>query len=771
MEELSNTEEHFDDFLSITRNGRSEAEESYFGDYDLGEQYQYNHYDFIYNLSSIDSNLFKIYEFDAGNSSEIHDVLSRSRTVVLSIFAVIFLVGLIGNALVIYTVSRYVTMRRVTYLYLLNLSMADILYLLVCLPTLSVSYVLVDWRFGRVFCKLQNYVMSVSMSVSVLSIVATGLDRYLAVIYPLGARTYRTVKRAVSVISLTWTFSLAVMAPRIALFDEISVWHVTGMTTLCSRVHTGTVLQIDSSLNFVFMYFLPLLVLCVCHSRIGQRLWTGKRPGNPLARTGQMRMLLVRHKRRIAKMIFAVTIIFAVGWLPIHVYHLVEDFDKGNILLGNIVDRGTIALFFSFGANALNPIIYCLFSSHFRKHFIKALRCWKSRAGTSINGHDLGYLRNPVTLETQLENSRPLPVLLPRPASLLADSASCLDTDPIYIGRLTQLASGNILSLQPLLQETPEVSSSCSEPSPACSPLSVATVAHVEVNAPQLTSGSVCPGEQDRSPLLSSPSQGTVHVNNVFPRCSYANLQRSRSVSSVATRAYSFSNTQRPRSMDSYRCDKEMPGMSNRLGENVSGQHSSDGSTLNRSFDKRYSSKTTALHYGDDKVSTYERNQKQPFTTEKQKTSVCCNISSLSESSTKSALISKNTLRQAIEYPNKMASTTNTKDHIEREASSLDNDQNSDKRATPGASISRLPRAQTISSLHEPATSRLSAEIYTNTKLLASSSRSCSSSLHKTCKHHSSVQGSVSKDINYVGCKYKDKASQKGNDQCLPPAD
>lgn len=154
MEELSETEAHIDDFMTITRNGRSEAEASYLGDYDLGEQYQYNEFNFIYNLSSIDSSLFKIYEFDAGNSSEItHDALSRSRTVVLSIFAVIFLVGLIGNALVIYTVSRYVTMRRVTYLYLLNLSMADILYLLVCLPTLSVSYVLVDWRFGRFFCK------------------------------------------------------------------------------------------------------------------------------------------------------------------------------------------------------------------------------------------------------------------------------------------------------------------------------------------------------------------------------------------------------------------------------------------------------------------------------------------------------------------------------------------------------------------------------------------------------------------------------------------
>ncbi|CAG5120998.1 unnamed protein product [Candidula unifasciata] len=155
MEKMSYAEISFDDHGHEHQNDPAESEVSLSENSDFREQYLFNYDSFDVNLSSLDLSLFTVYDFGSvNNSSQITPALiSRSRIVILSIFAVIFLVGLIGNALVIYTVSRYVTMRRVTYLYLLNLSVADILYLLVCLPTLSVSYLLVDWRFGRLFCK------------------------------------------------------------------------------------------------------------------------------------------------------------------------------------------------------------------------------------------------------------------------------------------------------------------------------------------------------------------------------------------------------------------------------------------------------------------------------------------------------------------------------------------------------------------------------------------------------------------------------------------
>ncbi|CAL1548095.1 unnamed protein product, partial [Lymnaea stagnalis] len=213
--------------------------------------------------------------------------------------------------------------------------------------------------------------MSVSMSVSVLTITATGLDRYVAVMYPVHSRT---TNKAVAVIISTWVLSLLIMSPRIFIYQETQIFHTVANTRVCYRDHRLAMLQLDTALNFVVMYLLPLLVLSFCHFRIGLKLWHSTRPGARSLHTGQIGILIIRDRRRIAKIVFAITIVFALGWLPIHVYHLAQDFNNGQVLFGQTVDRGTIALFFSFGANSLNPILYCMFSSSFRKHFKKAFQ-------------------------------------------------------------------------------------------------------------------------------------------------------------------------------------------------------------------------------------------------------------------------------------------------------------------------------------------------------------------------------------------------------------
>lgn len=81
------------------------------------------------------------------------DFIPTGRVIALLFFIAIFLVGFAGNALLVYTVVRYVAMRNMTYLFLLNLSVADLLYLFACLPFLSVSHTIIDWPFGQVYCK------------------------------------------------------------------------------------------------------------------------------------------------------------------------------------------------------------------------------------------------------------------------------------------------------------------------------------------------------------------------------------------------------------------------------------------------------------------------------------------------------------------------------------------------------------------------------------------------------------------------------------------
>ena len=67
-------------------------------------------------------------------------------------YALICWVGLIGNGLVVFVIGRYANMKTITNLYILNLSIADWLFLL-GLPLIITTSTLKHWVFGEMLCK------------------------------------------------------------------------------------------------------------------------------------------------------------------------------------------------------------------------------------------------------------------------------------------------------------------------------------------------------------------------------------------------------------------------------------------------------------------------------------------------------------------------------------------------------------------------------------------------------------------------------------------
>ena len=69
-------------------------------------------------------------------------------------YGVIFLLGMIGNVMVISVVWRNKTMRNSTNVYLVNLSVADLSVILVCMPAAMLEFYFEDvWHLGDVMCK------------------------------------------------------------------------------------------------------------------------------------------------------------------------------------------------------------------------------------------------------------------------------------------------------------------------------------------------------------------------------------------------------------------------------------------------------------------------------------------------------------------------------------------------------------------------------------------------------------------------------------------
>jgi hypothetical protein len=75
----------------------------------------------------------------------------------IALYIVVFIVGVVGNLLVVYVVWYDRRMRTVTNLFIVNLSIADFLVVVVCMPPTVLGDVTETWYMGNVMCKVVQY--------------------------------------------------------------------------------------------------------------------------------------------------------------------------------------------------------------------------------------------------------------------------------------------------------------------------------------------------------------------------------------------------------------------------------------------------------------------------------------------------------------------------------------------------------------------------------------------------------------------------------------
>ena len=87
-------------------------------------------------------------------SMEVPSYHLSSQIIATIFFIIIFVIGILGNLLVIVVVCLHRNMKTSVNIYLINLCIADILVLTVCMPTVLVDVYSRDvWYFGKAMCK------------------------------------------------------------------------------------------------------------------------------------------------------------------------------------------------------------------------------------------------------------------------------------------------------------------------------------------------------------------------------------------------------------------------------------------------------------------------------------------------------------------------------------------------------------------------------------------------------------------------------------------
>lgn len=145
-----------------------------------------------------------------------------SSTLVTAVISLtVFMVGLIGNTLAIYVVLRYTKMKTVTNIYILNLAVADELYI-IGLPFVTTQNVLSYWPFGSFLCRVVMTADSMNQFTSIFCLTVMSIDRYLAVVHPIRSIKWRHPRVAKMVSAAVWATSFVVVLP-VVIFSDIQV--------------------------------------------------------------------------------------------------------------------------------------------------------------------------------------------------------------------------------------------------------------------------------------------------------------------------------------------------------------------------------------------------------------------------------------------------------------------------------------------------------------------------------------------------------------------
>uniref|UniRef100_A0A1I8GTA5 Thyrotropin-releasing hormone receptor n=1 Tax=Macrostomum lignano TaxID=282301 RepID=A0A1I8GTA5_9PLAT len=335
------------------------------------------------------------------------------RATISSLCLLLLCIGVFGNILVIVVVATArVRMLTPTNCYLVSLSLADLIALVVGVATMISELNVTRDRWvlcGIIGCKISVYLSYVGVNTSAFSITAFSVERFVAICYPITAQTACTVKRAKRIIAGIWIFGLlynspwfylATLLPKPVADTNVTIERCGHKLDRSSRAYMSLYLG-----DLALFYFIPLVLLSVLYSAIARVLFRSSstcQGSEPLRTSNATRALQSRiqasqhiqllsrnftrskfhnienskssHFHKVVKMLFVVVVMFAVLWLP---YRFMVVYNSFAPRTRRIASEWYVAISRSliFVNSTINPIIYNAMSVKFRREFKRLLTC------------------------------------------------------------------------------------------------------------------------------------------------------------------------------------------------------------------------------------------------------------------------------------------------------------------------------------------------------------------------------------------------------------
>ncbi|XP_045158873.1 QRFP-like peptide receptor isoform X2 [Mercenaria mercenaria] len=291
-----------------------------------------------------------------------------------------FIAGLLGNGFLTMIILSKKRLRNLTNLFLCNLAVADLSVTIICIPVAVGQALYRIWLYGEFMCKMTGFLQGVTVAASVFTIALLSIDRYLAIRHPMLFRRLSTNAVAIKLILIVWLLSIALMVP-LLIVREISVMDIipTEPVYFCGEHWSDDAQRQHYDLAlFAIVYIIPGCIICTCYGLIGSELFNENKDlkRTESATSQVMAKQMMKGRKRVAKMLIALAVLFAICWLPYYCVSLYLDFYPEHT---HLLVALPYTIFLGHSNSALNPILYFYSSKSFRCVLLRMFKCRRRR--------------------------------------------------------------------------------------------------------------------------------------------------------------------------------------------------------------------------------------------------------------------------------------------------------------------------------------------------------------------------------------------------------
>ncbi|KAM4533611.1 type-1 angiotensin II receptor A [Odontesthes bonariensis] len=297
-------------------------------------------------------------------------------TLVPIVYSCNFVIGIIGNSMVVAVIYCYMKLKTVANIFVLNLAISDLTFLITLPMWATFTATGYHWPFGGFLCKTSAGLVIFNLYTSIFFLTALSIDRYLAIVHPMRSRRFRTVVYARITCVVIWLFAFLLSVPT-ALTRDVHNIEIS-KNTVCAILHPTIenakrlkeLLLAIGLMKSLLGFLVPFVIIITCYCLIGRTLLRAKH----IQKSSRSRDDEVLH------MLAAAVLAFFLCWVPHQVFHLMQVLTQlilgENCTIIEIIDTAMpFTICIAYFNSCVNPIVYGFVGHNFRKNLLRLLHC------------------------------------------------------------------------------------------------------------------------------------------------------------------------------------------------------------------------------------------------------------------------------------------------------------------------------------------------------------------------------------------------------------